>query len=129
MLRSLVLSLVLVAPLAPETRVLVAGYVSALDHLADYCHERNARFALAFLPCYPQIYDRSASLEIRDLLAAACAEREIPFIDATDHIREAGRARVLHLAPVDFHLNPQGNEVLAGAVADRLLDLALVRRR
>ena len=40
---------------------------AALDHFADYCHERNARFALAFLPCYPQIYDRSASLEIRDL--------------------------------------------------------------
>lgn len=121
--------LVLAAPLAPETRALVASYVAALEHLAAYCREREAHFVLVFLPCYPHIYDPSASLEIRDLLASACAERGIPFIDATDRFREAGRARVLHLAPVDFHLNPQGNEVLAEAVADRLLELDLVRRR
>ena len=50
----------------------------------------------------------------------------MPFLDLTPDFRREGRDRVLHLAPVDYHLNPAGNEVIACAVVAFLRERELV---
>jgi len=50
------------------------------------------------------------------------ADASIPFLDLTETFRKEGEKTVLHLAPVDYHLNPTGNKVMAEDIARFLLD-------
>ena len=52
----------------------------------------------------------------------------IPFIDLTPILQREGRNRVLHLAPIDFHPNPAGYEVIATGIADFLMQNGMVGR-
>jgi hypothetical protein len=54
---------------------------------------------------------------LREVLAEQAAERGAGFLDLTPVFQREGEARVLHLAPVDFHPNPACNAVMAEAVA------------
>ena len=58
-------------------------------------------------------------------MASTCVDRKVPFLDLTEALRTKGKAQVLHLAPIDFHLNPAGNEVMAEAIAQFLQDQKL----
>jgi hypothetical protein len=100
---------------------ILAKYVAILDRMKRDCGERNARLVFVYFPAYSQVYDPSASLAIRDLLATECAARAIDFIDLTGPFRSEGKTTVLHLAPVDFHPNPAGNRLMARTVGARLM--------
>ena len=112
--------IVLQRPLSAHTLSLVDNYLFALDRVAAFCRHHDATLMLVYFPCYPQVYDPSSSMEMRDILERASTKLAIPFLDLTPAFREAGRAQVLHLAPVDFHPNPDGNGVMARAIADFL---------
>jgi len=112
--------MVLEEPFSPEVDDILARYLAILGRMSDECSERRARLVFAYFPAYSQVYDRNASLAIRDLLERACGALSITFIDLTEAFRREGQSRVLHLAPVDFHPNPAGNQVMARAIGDRL---------
>jgi lysophospholipase L1-like esterase len=114
-------SMVLDAPFSAEVSGIIEKYLAILDRLSKDCEERGARLFFVYFPAYSQVYDPGTSLAIRDLLAASCAARSIPFVDLTEPFRREGKARVLHLAPVDFHPNPEGLRVMARAIGERLL--------
>ena len=79
-------------------------------------------FIFIYFPSYSQVYDVTTSLKIRDILRNACQDASIPFFDLTPAFRKEGKETVLHLAPVDYHLNPTGNKVMAEAIARFLLN-------
>jgi hypothetical protein len=87
---------------------------------------RGMRPVFVYFPAYPQVYDRGSPTTIRDRLRAHSENRDVPFLDLTTALR-AQDAEVLHLAPADYHLNPEGNRVIGEALAGFLLERGLVR--
>jgi lysophospholipase L1-like esterase len=108
-------------PLPAEALAEVDNYVFALEHLHNFCQNRNIQLVFVYFPSYSQIYDPHTSLQIRDILQETSQRLAIPFLDLTPTFREVGQNTVLHLAPVDFHLNPAGNGVMAQTIADFLI--------
>lgn len=113
--------LVLDPPFSAETRGIIEKYLAILDRMHRDCEERKARLFFVYFPAYSQVYDPAASLEIRDLLQAACEARSIPFVDLTGTFRREGKDHVLHLAPIDYHPNPDGNRVMARAIGESVM--------
>jgi lysophospholipase L1-like esterase len=113
--------MILTEPFSDEVKGILAKYVTILDRMKHDCSERKARLVFVYFPAYSQVYDPGASLAIRDLLAAECAARSIDFVDLTGPFRSEGKTTVLHLAPVDFHPNPEGNRLMARTVGARLM--------
>jgi lysophospholipase L1-like esterase len=109
--------LVLEDPLPESTEKLLGLYRLGLDQFLVLCAERGVRVGLVYFPAYPEVYGSARAARLRDVLAAQAAERGAGFLDLTPVFVRKGEARVLHLAPVDFHPNPEGNAVMAEAVA------------
>lgn len=112
--------LVLTEPFSSRTIELIQNYLFGFQEFHRVCKSNNIRLALFYFPSYSQVYDSSSSFKMRDMLASTCTTLNVPFLDLTDALRTKGRAQVLHLAPVDFHLNPAGNEVIAEAITQFL---------
>jgi lysophospholipase L1-like esterase len=110
--------LVLGERFSPETETLIENYLFGLDHFLALCAERGIAVGLVYFPAYPEIYDPTRGQRMRDTLARAASVRDLPFLDLTPVFRREGESRALHLAPLDFHLNPEGNRVMASAVAE-----------
>ena len=104
-------------PFSKETESLVDNYFFALKSVDQFCRENNARLVFVYFPAYSQIYDPSVSFEMRDILQSACKNMDIPFLDLTEALKEAGSGRGIHFAPFDFHTNAEGNRVIAETVA------------
>lgn len=113
--------LVLGETFSPEVQSILEKYVAILEHMRKDVEERNARLVFVYFPAYSQVYDPSASLAIRDFFQTECAARAIDFIDLTEPFRREGASKVLHLAPVDYHPNPEGNRLMARTIGTRLL--------
>jgi lysophospholipase L1-like esterase len=113
-------ALVLGDHFTPAVEAAMQQYLGELRRLNQYTAAHGARLVFAYMPAYSQIYG-TASLAVRDRLRGACEADRIPFIDLTPAMIEAGRRQVLHLAPVDFHLNPNGYAVMAEAIGRWLL--------
>jgi len=118
--------IVLNEPFSSKTTELIDNYLFAFRQFHNVCRSNNIRLAFLYFPSYSQIYDPGSSFKIRDMMASACVDRKVPFLDLTEALRTKGKAQVLHLAPIDFHLNPAGNEVMAEAIAQFLQDQKLL---
>jgi hypothetical protein len=105
---------------------MINNYLFMLDAFQKLCLENRLKLLFAYAPSYGQIHNPGLSLKIRDLLRDHCTSSAIPFLDLTDIMRQEGTRRPLHLAPVDFHHNPDGNRVIAGAVARSLVENQLL---
>lgn len=105
-------------PFSEETESLINNYFFALKSVNQFCRENNVLLVFVYFPDYSQIYDPSVSFEMRDILQSACKNMDIPFLDLTGPLKDAGRGRVIHFAPYDFHPNAEGNRIIARAVAD-----------
>lgn len=103
-----------------ETEAAFGKYVVALKEFAAVCRAADAELIFVYFPAYSQVYDAEAARYVNDRLRSACESAGLCFLDLTDGFRAHGANRVLHLAPVDYHLNPEGNAVFAGLVADFL---------
>jgi len=112
--------LLLNEPFSEEVLKHIDNYVHALRELKAACDARNIKLLFVYSPAYPQIYDSSASFRIRDILQEKSRQSGISFLDLTPFFQAEGRERVLHLAPLDYHLNPAGNRLLAATIADHL---------
>jgi len=104
-----------------EVQGIIEKYLAILEQMRKDCEERKARLVFVYFPAYSQVYDPSASLAIRDLFQKECAARSIDFIDLTEPFRREGAGKALHLAPVDYHPNPEGNRLMARTIGARLL--------
>jgi lysophospholipase L1-like esterase len=111
-----------------ETESAIADYVAALEAARALCEREGIALVFIYCPAYSQIYDASAPMLIRDRLAEACASASIPFLDLTAPLRRAGRETPIHLAPVDYHFNPRGNDAVAEVVAEFLFETGLIDR-
>ena len=108
--------LVLTETFAPGTQALVDNYLYSLEEFVRTSRENGVAPVFVYLPAYPQVYDLETPSTIQAVLRDACGELSMPFLDLTEALRTSGAERVLHLAPVDFHLNPAGNAVVARAI-------------
>ena len=113
--------MVLNEPFSSEAKALIDDYLFALQHVKTFCLSRKKALVLVYFPSYSQVYDLRTSIKIRDVLQGKCNEFGIPFVDLTPAFRRIGRVKVLHLAPVDFHPNPEGNRVMADTIARFLI--------
>ena len=91
-----------------------------------WCQERDIVLVMQYMPAYSQIYYPNVKMAMRDLLARWCDERNLFFHDLTLCLRAGARTQILYLAPVDWHLNPTGYQVVSDAVADYLIEKDLV---
>ena len=114
--------LVLKEPFSTETDTHIGSYLAVLEEVQTVSQRNHIQLIFIYFPAYSQIYDDNTSLRIRDILQAACNGLNIPFLDLTPAFREQGWDAVLHLAPVDYHLNPRGNQVMARAVAQFIIN-------
>lgn len=114
------------ATFTPRAQHLVKQYKAGLDRFVELCRMHGARPVLVYFPAYPQVYDPSTPMNMRDLLREHCAMLDVPFCDLTPVFRERGRNRVLHTAPLDFHLNPDGYRLMARAIGAFLVERQLV---
>jgi lysophospholipase L1-like esterase len=103
-----------------EVNEAVGRYLEGLSHFGKSCREAGVEPFFVYCPAYSQIYETGSSEKIRHILRSFCESEGIPFLDLTMALRKKGKGKVLHLAPVDFHFNPEGNRIMAGIVADSL---------
>lgn len=111
--------LILNEPFDQRTLDLINNYLFTLAEFVAASRAAEASVLFVYFPAYSQIYG-SPSRRINLQLAQASEEMGIDFLDLTDAFQAAGREGALHLAPLDFHLNPRGNQVFAEAVAEHL---------
>ena len=104
-----------------EVELKISHYIEVLKVFSDSCRAMQARLVFIYFPAYSQVYDESTSQNITVRLRKACASLGIEFLDLTPGFRKEGKRQVLHLAPLDFHLNPAGNRVFATLVSDYLV--------
>jgi hypothetical protein len=104
----------------PTTAALPA-YREALSEFATLCRGNGATLLFVYFPAYSQIYGEKPSRRINETLRGYCRDLGIEFVDLTDGFVRAGRDRVLHNAPLDYHLNPAGNRAFARLLAEELL--------
>ncbi|MEN8161579.1 MAG: SGNH/GDSL hydrolase family protein [Myxococcota bacterium] len=121
--------LVLEEPLRPSTEALLERYRFGLDHFLVVCAERGITVGLVYFPAYPEVYGAARAARLLEVLGDQSVERGAGFLDLTSVFRREGESRVLHLAPVDFHPNPAGNELMAEAVAEFVVASLLPRSR
>jgi lysophospholipase L1-like esterase len=108
--------LVLGDAFTPAVQDALDVYGRILAEFTAACRESGARIVFVYFPAYPQIYADPPPLRINATLRQLCQRLQVEFLDLTDGFR-AGRDRVLHLAPLDFHLNPEGNRLFARLLA------------
>jgi hypothetical protein len=106
--------------LSKETEGLIGNYFYVLEEFNKVCVKNRSRLYFVYMPAYSQIYDEKTSMRIRDILMGACEKMSIPFIDLTESLRREGMEKVLFLAPLDYHQNPEGNKVIARVVFEYL---------
>ena len=78
---------------------------------------RRIKFVFVYHPAYSQVYVVGSSMLMRDILRDECTRLGIPFLDLTPVFQEKGKEEALDLAPLDYHLNPYGNQVVADALS------------
>lgn len=96
-------------------------YSERLQQFTNLCEQQQVALLFVYFPAYPQIYQPSPPRLINDTLRGLCESATIDFLDLTDGFRQRGAERVLHLAPLDFHPNPEGNRVFAELLTQHLL--------
>lgn len=106
---------------APAVQHNLDRYLQAWGAFMAHARAHGMQPVFVYFPAYPQVYDPVISMKARDILQQHSAAAGVPFLDLTPALREQGAHTVLHLAPKDYHLNPQGNRVIARALADFLL--------
>jgi lysophospholipase L1-like esterase len=113
-------------PFSAEAQALIQNYLFVLDRFIDLCRAGKAVPVFIYFPVYPEIYLPGQSRELRGRMQDECRARALPFLDLTPALRAGGAQTVIHLAPIDFHLNPAGNLIMAEAVLEFLKDQGLV---
>jgi lysophospholipase L1-like esterase len=114
-------ALILGERFTPDVDRAMQAYLDELRRVRTYCVQHGAQLVFVYLPAYSQVYG-NAPMTARDRLKTACDADRIAFIDLTPAMRARGRSQVLHLAPTDFHLNPNGYAVMAETIGAWLLE-------
>lgn len=117
--------LILNEPFSEEASAALENYLYALGRFAELCKEHRVPLLFLYFPAYSQVYNPNASTHINTILEKRCSELTVHFLDLTGAFR-ANKDAVLHLAPLDFHLNPAGNRVFAAAVVAHLRSSGLL---
>jgi len=104
-------------PFTPKTQEAIRVYLEWLRRINQTLRERRIKFVFVYHPAYSQVYAPGSSMLIRDILRDECARLGVPFLDLTPVFQEKGQDKALDLAPLDYHLNPYGNRVVADALA------------
>jgi lysophospholipase L1-like esterase len=112
--------IILKEPFSSMTNGCIDDYFFVFGKLHDYCVQHHIRLVCVYFPSYSQVYDARTSMRMRDVLSRKCENLDVPFLDLTGPFRIEGSHQVLHLAPLDFHLNPEGNHLMAATVAEFL---------
>ncbi len=112
---------------APEVQHNVDRYLQAWDVFVAHAREHHIQPVFVYIPAYPQIYDPSVSMHMRDILQQHSEKAGVPFLDLTPALRREGAHKILHQAPKDFHHNPEGNRVIGKALADFLIEQSLAK--
>jgi lysophospholipase L1-like esterase len=98
-------------------------YFTILDEMAIDCKKENIRLLFVYFPAYPQIYVPDAPMLINEILRKECQRLDVEFLDLTEGFRIAAKdGKPLHLAPIDYHLNPSGHKIFAQLLASYLKD-------
>ncbi len=121
-------SQILVDNISLETQKNIGRYLLAWDAFMAHAAKQGIQPVFVYVPAYPQVYDLSISMRMRDLLRDHSEQKGVPFLDLTPVMREEGADKILHLAPKDFHHNPEGNRVIGKALATFLVEQGLVKK-
>jgi lysophospholipase L1-like esterase len=99
----------------------IRTYFNLLEKMADECKKKDIKLIFVYFPAYPQIYLPDFSVLINETLKKECEHLQIDFIDLTGGFRKMAKERKpFHLTPIDYHLNPAGNELFAQLLAEYL---------
>lgn len=105
----------------PQVQEGFRRYFKVLDEFQKQAQQNNTRIVLVYFPAYPEIYSSSTDGLVAQTLDRYSKEHHIAFLDLTAAFRGAPKGAVLHFAPLDYHPNPAGNQLMARAIADFLL--------
>lgn len=112
--------------LSPEQeaagRKKMQDYLFVLNTFNQELNASGTTLILVYYPAYSQIYLDSVSFWARDALQDFCEAHNIPFIDLSPAYKQADRNTALHLAPLDYHPNPSGNQLIATTIGEFLLE-------
>lgn len=111
-----------------ETKEALKNYQVLLSAVKAACQKNNARLLFVFVPAYSQIYNANSPQLINATMRRMCGDLKIDFLDLTPGFRDAGYKEPLHLAPVDYHLNPYGNRVFAAIVERYIFNNSWIRQ-
>lgn len=93
-------------------------YFALLGRMATTCKRENIRLLFIYFPAYSQVYLPDAPMLINEILRKECERLNVEFLDLTEGFRiVAKRGIALHLTPIDYHLNPAGQDVFAQLLA------------
>ncbi|MFC2157978.1 SGNH/GDSL hydrolase family protein [Acidobacteriota bacterium] len=106
-----------------RTSKLVGNYIFALEEFISTCNTNEIELLFVYFPAYSQIYGLTPARFINNVMKEACLELNTDFLDLTDGFISHGKNNILHFAPVDYHLNPSGNNLFARLVSECVLTM------
>jgi len=95
-------------------------YLAVLSEMKSWCDTRDIQLAWVWFPTFVQTYGSTAEEPFYDYLIPRVEAAGIPVIDGVPAFCQADRSTPLYLAPVDYHLTPAGNRLLARTIANGL---------
>lgn len=114
-------------PWSEQAQTLVDNYLFAFEALSQYTREQNTRLVLIYFPDYIEVFGDNPPQHLSQTLSAKAQALGVPFLDLRPMFFKAREdGEIIHMAPLDFHLNPKGNRILAETVANFLVQEGLV---
>lgn len=113
--------------LHPVVRGWIENYFEVLARFRDTCRENGIELLFVYFPAYSQVYLPDAPTTSKDFMTRRVEELGIPLLDLTKALRDGSVDGPLHLAPIDWHLNPRGNKVIAEAIAAMLIEQGWIK--
>ncbi len=95
-------------------------YLTVLSEMKAWCDARDIQLVWVWFPTFVQTYAETPDEPFYHELLPRVAAAGIPVIDGVPAFRQADRGTPLYLAPVDYHLTPAGNALLARTIANGL---------
>ncbi len=110
-------------PLEEQLDGWLCNSLDYMEQLRDACRTHGVRLACLLIPSHAMLFVKDAPV-VYDFVRLRLADLEIDTIECLDPLRQAGEG--VWLAWDSGHLNPQGNCIVARALAEGLERLGLL---
>lgn len=102
------------------------AFSNTLRNFVATARDAGTKVLVVYIPDSAQLDELNLQISNR-IVEHMTRELTIPFVDTTSFLEAEGDRESLYLFPFDAHNSPKGLRIIAGAIADKIVELALLQ--